>query len=285
MIFLIADSGSTKTDWVLILSGNQKRYFKSEGINPNMMTWDEIFYTLKSVFKKQLRKIKPDRIFFYGAGFSSSTSCKKMENLFDKLSGCPKIEVRHDILGAARAVCGNEKGIVCILGTGSNSCLYNGKNILKIRGGSGYILGDEGSGAYIGKMLIKDMLDEKISEGIIKKFVIYYGETLQRIKLNVYKSKTPSAYLGKFTHFILKHKHYKSLNKIILNSLEDFVETTLCRYDDFRKIPIHFIGSIGYIFRKELLKVCRRYKIKVGKIVERPIDGLVEYHRNYFKPS
>src|SRR3990167_5593936 len=189
MNVLIADSGSTKTDWVFISSAH-KKYFDSSGLNPYLMSLETIEIQLKKAITSFIKNEKPDRVYFYGAGFSTIEHCRKMRKILCKITMTLIVEVHHDILGAARSVCRNESGIVCILGTGSNSCLFDGEKISMQKGGFGYLLGDEGSGSFMGRKLLSEMLNDNLPTSIISKFEKFSGMKLDMIRKQTYNTST-----------------------------------------------------------------------------------------------
>jgi len=186
--------------------------------------------------------------------------------------------VNTDLLAAARAVCGNQKGIACILGTGSNSCYYNGKKIIKNSPGLGYVLGDEGSGAYLGKKVIQHFLYNTFDEDLMLRFKKQFNTSANEILEHVYKMPQPNRYLASFTIFLAENRDHYMIENIIEDGLNDFFFTHLYKYRESWLYPISFVGSVAYGFKDVLKSLCATYELEVGNIIKQPMDGLVEYH-------
>jgi len=189
------------------------------------------------------------------------------------------IEVDHDLMGAARAVCGHEKGVACILGTGSNSCYYNGKKIMKNSPGLGYVLGDEGSGAYLGKKVLQYYLYNTFDEDLRSRFDAKYVTNASEILDNIYKKPLANRYLASFTMFLAENRGHYMIENIIEDGLNDFFFNHIYKYGESWKYPIHFIGGVAYEFRDILLDLAGGYELTVGKIMKNPMEGLAVYHR------
>jgi N-acetylglucosamine kinase-like BadF-type ATPase len=189
------------------------------------------------------------------------------------------IEVDHDLMGAARAVCGHEKGIACILGTGSNSCYYNGKKIVKNSPGLGYVLGDEGSGAYLGKKVLQYYLYNTFDEDLRSRFDAKYVTTSSEILDNIYKKPLANRYMASFTLFLAENRGHYMIENIIEDGLNDFFFNHIYKYGESWKYPIHFIGGVAYGFRDVLQDLAGGYELTVGKIMKNPMEGLAIYHR------
>lgn len=277
---LIADSGSTKTDWRLLSEGKVVSGFETEGVNPYFKSSEEVLKLLKYQVVTQLTdETEVLEIYFYGAGCSSEIKNKKLAEDFKQVFINASIYIKHDLLGAAIASCGNEKGIVAILGTGSNSCLFDGSNIIEEQNSLGYILGDEGAGSNIGKRLLIDFLYGRTPEHITKKMKQELKLSKEVILDNVYKRPLPNKYLASFVEWIsLSIKEDEYLQRVVLRSFDEFFITHLIRYEDYKNINLNVVGSIGYHFKEYLYIVAFKHDMKLGKVIKKPIDGLIEYH-------
>ncbi|MBD0332631.1 MAG: N-acetylglucosamine kinase, partial [Chitinophagaceae bacterium] len=189
-----------------------------------------------------------------------------------------QVTVNHDLIAAARAVCGHEKGIVCILGTGSNSAYYNGKKIVKNSPGLGYVLGDEGSGAYLGKKVLQYYLYNTFDEDLRARFDAKFITTPVEILDNVYKKPMPNRYLATFTMFLAGNRGHYMIENIIEDGLNDFFFNHLRKYGEARRAPVNFVGSVAYGFKDVLQELCNVYQFKMGKVLKNPMEGLIEFH-------
>ncbi len=277
---LVADSGSTKTDWRVISEGEVTSEFETEGINPYFKSNEDIVKLLKyQVVTQLVDENEILEVYFYGAGCSSEVKNKQLAESFREVFINAKVSIKHDLLGAAIASCGNEKGIVAILGTGSNSCLFDGQRIAKEQNSLGYILGDEGAGSNIGKRLLIDFLYGRTPEHITKKMNEELEVSKETILDNVYKQPLPNRYLASFVEWISQYiQEDEYLQRVVLRSFDEFFITHLIRYEDYKNIDLNVVGSIGYHFKEYLYIVAFKHDMKLGKVIKKPIDGLVEYH-------
>ncbi|MCT4582815.1 MAG: hypothetical protein N4A35_15495 [Flavobacteriales bacterium] len=277
---LVADSGSTKTDWRVIEAGEVVSEFETEGINPYFKSSEEIIKLLKYQVVTQLAdETEILAVYFYGAGCSSESKNQQLAEDFKKVFINADVNIKHDLLGAAIASCGNEKGIVAILGTGSNSCLFDGQKILKEQNSLGYILGDEGAGSNIGKRLLIDFLYGRTPDHITIKMKEELNLSKNVILDHVYKQALPNRYLASFVEWIsLYIKEDEYLQRVVLRAFDEFFITHLIRYEDYKNIDLNIVGSIGYHFKEYLYIVAFKHDMKLGKVIKKPIDGLVEYH-------
>jgi N-acetylglucosamine kinase-like BadF-type ATPase len=281
---LIADSGSTKTHWCVIdKTGVLKQVF-TKGINPFYQTEDEISKELELVLIPELKDVHIESIYFYGAGCSFPDKKAIVSNALVHNFNNISIEVQSDLLGAARSLFGDSKGIACILGTGSNSCLYDGKEISENVSPLGFILGDEGSGAVLGKTLIADCLKNQLPVQLKDKFMSEYELTPAIILENVYKKPFPNRYLAKFSPFLLQNIENPSVFNIIYNSFDAFFVRNVQQYE-CENMQVSFIGSVAYYFRDTLEIVASERGLNIGKIEQSPMDGLVEYHKLPLTPK
>ena len=276
---LIADSGSTKCEWCLLDNGKRKKFI-TKGISPYFLNGNEIVALLQ---KELLLKLKPnniEKIFFYGTGLKNNHNKRIIRTSLRKVFTNAYIEVQTDLLGAARALCKDEKGIACILGTGCNSCYYNGKKILKNSPGLGYVLGDEGSGAYLGKKVLQHFLYNTFDEELMFAFNKTYNINVDEILNNVYKEPQPNRYLASFALFLAENRKHYMIENIIEDGLNDFFFTHLRKYHESWLYPVHFTGSIAYGFKDVIKLLCNSYEMELGSVIKQPIDGLIQYHNN-----
>jgi N-acetylglucosamine kinase-like BadF-type ATPase len=273
---LIADSGSTKTDWRVISSDGEVYNIETPGINPFYQDKDSIVSMLDVSFKEYQKEIT--EVHFYGAGCANTQKCGMVKEALKLIFPIAEIEVTSDLLGAARAVCGKAPGIVCILGTGSNSCYYDGDRIVKNVPPLGLILGDEGSGAIMGKKLVADYLKGIMPEDVKILFEKKLSPVYKEILENVYKKEFPNRYLAKFTHFLKSHIGEQYCNNLVKQSLLEFAQRNILQYSESKTIPVSFVGSISYVFEPQLKEILGELNIKIGRITRNPIELLVQYH-------
>lgn len=275
---LIADSGSTKCEWCLVSNGKPKKII-TKGISPYFLSGNEIVALVKAELVSKLKQSSIENVFFYGTGLKDNNNKRVLYSSLKKVFGGAYIEVQTDLLGAARALCKDGKGIACILGTGCNSCYYNGKKVLKNSPGLGYVLGDEGSGAYLGKKVIQHYLYNTFDEELMYAFNKKYNTTADAILNNVYKQPQPNRYLASFALFLAENRNHYIIENIIEDGLNDFFFTHLCKYRESWLYPVHFAGSIAFGFKDVIKSLCNSYEMELGGILKQPMDGLVEYHK------
>src|SRR5687768_7923714 len=276
-VTLIADSGATKAEWSLINNGKSKGLF-TQGINPYFLSSEQIRELVQSELLPQLKKTEVDEVFFYGTGCANPKNAKNIKSALKAVFPKATITVNTDLMAAARAVCGHEKGIACILGTGSNSCYYNGKTIVKNSPGLGYVLGDEASGAYLGKKVIQYYLYGTFDEDLRSRFDAKFVTTAVEILDNVYKKPLPNRYLASFTMFLAENRGHYMIENIIEDGLNDFFFQHLCKYAEVWKYPVNFVGSVAFGFQDVIRELCSSYEFELGKIMKNPMEGLVEFH-------
>lgn len=274
---LIADSGATKCEWCLLINGKKKKII-TKGISPYFFTADEVVASLNKELLPKLKQQTIEQIFFYGTGLKSNSNKHFIHSILKKIFTNADIEVQTDLLGAARALCKNEKGIACILGTGCNSCYYNGKKILKNSPGLGYVLGDEGSGAYLGKKVLQHYLYKTFDEELMLAFDKKYNITGTEILSKVYKQPQPNRYLASFAIFLAENRNHYMIENIIEDGLNDFFFTHLRKYHESWLYPIHFTGSIAFGFKDVIASLCNSYEMEFGNIIKQPMDELAKYH-------
>jgi N-acetylglucosamine kinase-like BadF-type ATPase len=277
MIQLIADSGATKCEWCLIANGKKKKIF-TQGISPYFLDGNAIIAILTKELLPKLGSTTINQVHFYGTGLSNNYNVSIIKKAFKKLFPQTSIDVQTDLLAAARALCQHQKGMACILGTGSNSCYYNGKKIIKNSPGIGYILGDEGSGAYLGKKVIQHYLYKTFDEELNSLFEKKFNTTPIEILEKVYKAPLANKYLASFTIFLAENRGHYMIENIIEDGLNDFFFTHLYKYRESWIMPINFIGSVAFGFKDVLKELCATYELELGKIMQKPMDGLISYH-------
>ncbi len=277
MIKLIADSGSTKTEWCL-LNGRKKSIFITQGLSPYFVNENEFSKILEQNVKPLCGKKNVDEIFFYGTGCKNPGNKTMVKKALQKVFKGAQVKVENDLLGAAKALSGTDKGIVCILGTGSNSCYYDGKRIVKNIPGIGFILGDEGSGAYLGKKVVQHYLYNLLDDNLRSRFDATFVTTDNEILTAVYSGPLPNRYLASFTMFLSKNRGNPMVEKIIEDGLEDFFTTHINNYRECKKFPVHFTGGVAFGFKDVLLKLCMKYGLHPGIILKNPLEGLIKFH-------
>ena len=277
---LIADSGSTKADWRLITSQQTLCAYATLGLNPYLQTDEELFQEIDQNLRTKIRE-QIDEIYFYGAGVSTDEKAELLrQTLRRAFPPAQTVEAWSDLFGAARALCGTKPGIVCILGTGSNSCYYDGHTMVDNVPPCGYILGDEGSGAVLGKKLLSAFLKRGLSSPVHQKLLEQHQLTKDEILERVYKKPFPNRYLAGFTVFMHNNLDDESIVKVVETSFEEFLERNVSRYLQHRELPIHFTGSVAFYFKEPLQNVLSRYHLQLGRIIQAPADDLAEFHKN-----
>ena len=274
---LIADSGSTKTEWCL-LKNNKPTLFTTQGMSPYFVNAEQVEQIMRTEVFPFLKKNKIDEMHFYGTGCKNPANLKMFKKVFAKLFAEAVIEVDNDLSGAAKALCGHEKGIACILGTGSNSCYYNGKRIVKNSPGIGFILGDEGSGAYLGKKVVQHFLYNLFDDDLRARFDAKFLTTDSEILECVYKKPLPNRYLASFAVFLAENRGHYMIENIIEDGINDFFYTHIITYRESSKLPVHFTGGIAYGFKDMVIQLCKNYDMQVGNILRSPMEGLIRYH-------
>jgi glucosamine kinase len=279
MAILIADSGSTKCEWCFISNG-RKQFINTQGASPYFLNELQLVTLMQNELLPALKKNKPAHIYFYGTGCAAAANRAIVRRAIKKVFPEAQIEVEHDLTGAARALCGKKRGLVAILGTGSNSGYYNGKKIIRNSPGLGYVLGDEGSGAYLGKKVLQYFLYKIFDTELHDKFHKKYNETASDILDSVYKKPLPNRYIASFTIFLTENRRHYMIENIIEDGLFDFLSIHLARYPESGKTPIYFTGSVAFGFQEILKELCKSFGWEVGKFLRKPMDGLIAYHKN-----
>lgn len=276
----IIDSGGTKADWNIILRNNAIHSFKSKGIQPFVQSTAQISETLTKLSQEHKMLLDVNEVFFYGSGCSASKQQDYIKDLLQHAIPKSRIVVQGDLMGAAIACCGNKAGIIGILGTGSNSCCFDGKKITQNVPSLGFILGDEGSGATIGKELLKSYFYGRMPKELRKVFIeLIPGERLEVLD-KVYKQPNPNAYLASFAKFAYNFRANPFVQDLIHSVFESFVKNQIKKYSFSPNNPVHFVGSIAALWKDELESVLQAHDFRLGHIITKPIDALTQYHMN-----
>lgn len=279
-MIVVADSGSTKTDWVFIDTEGGKTFtLKTVGFNPYFQSTDVIYQTIVKEFGANI-EILPDvkEVFYYGAGCSSPEKNEVVALALKRLFSNAAIEVQHDMIAASRATLKNEPGIACILGTGSNSCVWDGYEINDNIPSHGYIFGDEGSGAYLGIELLKLFLNNQMSDELRAEFVKEYNMDEDTILTKVYRGTGPNVFLASFAKFYRNHLHFPQLEQVIEDAFINFFQTRIVKYNNYKAYKLGFVGSIAFHFSDILTKVATSYGMSIETVTKCPIDNLVIFH-------
>jgi N-acetylglucosamine kinase-like BadF-type ATPase len=278
-MIIIADSGSSKIDWRLLAHDGTIQQASSPGFNPYYQPLDHL---KKSIRESLIPVVQGDvkKVFFYGTGVSSPRNQDLVRSAFLEFFPGATVNIEWDLLGAARALCGREKGIACILGTGSNSCLYDGNTITDQVANLGWILADEGSGTNLGKTLLVDYLRKKMPEDLSKQFQQRFPFTREEFLEKIYQQEKPSTFLATFSKFIFQHLKEPYCYRLVYNGFSEFYENNVMKYPDYQNVKVHFVGSIAFYYSDLLRQVANDKGVTVKNILETPIAGLTLYHQS-----
>lgn len=278
-MILIADGGSTKTNWCLVTDDQKKVLFNTEGYNPYFVSEEYITNSLKQNLPNDLEIDKITEVNYYGAGCSTDEMRAHVQRGMQPVFTAAKINIGHDLLAAARAVLGRNAGFAAILGTGTNTCLYNGKDVIQNIDSGAYILGDEGSGCYIGKKLLIDYLRGYMPEEVRKVFWDTYHLTPDDVNEEVYTKPLANRFCAQFSKFVYDNTvNIAYSHNLVKTSFQDFFKNLVTRYPDYQTYSFNCIGSVGYNFRNILEEVVAENGMDMGNIIRSPIDNLVKYH-------
>lgn len=275
-MILVADSGSSKTDWMGYNNGETVT-FSTKGINPYFVNANDIFRLLTK--NKELGAIADSvkEIYFFGSGSSSPDKHEVVSNGLSLFFRHAFISVDNDLVGSAYATCGYNKGLSCVLGTGSNISYFDGKILHPSKHGLGYVLGDEGSGTYFGRKLITSYLYGLMPENLGQEFAKNYDISKETVITNVYQKPFPNIYLASISRFMADHKEHPYITKILREGFQDFIDTNIKDYKEYRTLDCHFVGSIAFYYQDILRDVCEQNEVQVGTILQKPIAGIYEY--------
>ncbi|MCC6684094.1 MAG: hypothetical protein IT247_03390 [Bacteroidia bacterium] len=277
-MMLIADSGSTKTEWCLIQAPDNTRIITSEGINPYYQSTEDIEAIIEKNLVPVLDAKQVTGIYYYGAGCSNESKKQVVHRALSRYFPSAHTEVDHDVMAAARSLCNRERGMVAILGTGSNSVLFDGEKIIANVPSLGFTLGDEGSGGYIGKELIKQFLYGELDPDIHHRFEKEYELSKDAILEKVYHQPLPNRFMAGFTRFVHEHISNSGLNRLVISAFEEFIQRHISKYPDYRNTPLHCTGSVAFVFKDQLQQACINKHVSLGRVVKNPLNGLVQYH-------
>ena len=284
-MILIAESGSTKTDWVLVNDNKEITMFKTMGFNPFFHSSEFIAEEIQNNKEFYEASKNVDKLYFYGAGCSSVEMNNIVKLGLNKIYPNSTIIVDHDLLACALSTYQGEPSISCILGTGSNSCYFDGNVLREEVPAIAYVLGDEGSGSFYGKKLLRDYLYNQLPESISKDFESQFGNAKADIFENVYMKPHANVYLASFMKFINRHYHHEYVVNMIQHGMNEFMKIHVCCYPEHKSVKTHFIGSISKIFERELIQAAKNNGVILGEIIQKPVDNLVNYHLNHIKES
>jgi len=277
-MILVADSGSSKTDWLLAVPKQEPLQFRTAGLNPYFRTEKEMVKILQDQGAELIKHASDiTEIYFFGAGCSSPDRHEIVSNALSQLFPKAYISVDSDLLGSAFATCGHEKGLCCVLGTGSNISFFDGEEVHSGKHGLGYILGDEGSGSWFGKALVTDYLYGNMPEDIQVQFGSEYPITKESVIQNSYQKPGGNFYLASFTKFISKIRDSQYGQNLLASGFSEFIDTNIKSYPQYHKYKCNFVGSIAYVFSDELIRLCESNEVKVGKIIRQPIHDLLHF--------
>ncbi|WP_235969817.1 N-acetylglucosamine kinase [Pedobacter planticolens] len=275
-MILVADSGSSKTDW-MAYSPNHTIKFSTQGINPYFVNAQDVVKILSknkdiSAYANMMKEV-----YFFGAGCSSPDKHETISNGLSTFFPNAFISVDHDLIGSAYATCGDKKGLTCILGTGSNISYYDGTSVHAGKHGLGYVLGDEGSGTYFGRKVLVSYLYNTMPEELSKAFAKDFEVDKDSVITNIYQKPFPNSYLAAFSRFMVGHKTHPFIQQILKDGFQEFIDTNIKDYKTYKTLECHFVGSIAFYYQDELRAVFAENNIKVGKVLQKPIEGIFEY--------
>lgn len=278
MTTIIVDSGSTKSDWVFISQNGDQTRLSTMGFNPVFHTVDVITTETNKAFKGTVDIAMNCIIHFYGSGCWDDGRKQIIRDGIQAVFPNAQIEVYHDLLGAARAACGHKAGIACILGTGSNSCHYDGKEVIDNVTSVGFMLGDEGSGTHLGKKLIRHYFYREIPKDLIADLEAFITGGKKEVLDNVYNNPGANVYLASYTRFMSKHQGHPFIQRILYRSLSEFIDRHVRKYEAHMRLPINFVGSVAYFFQENIKIILAERNMIVGTFVKQPIDAMIAFH-------
>ncbi len=276
---LLADCGSTTINWAILDKDSEPVFFNSDGINPVHMRANDIYLELKDALINVTTN-EISEVWFYGAGIVGEEIKKSMQDILARFFPFARLDVDSDLMAAARAGLNRERGIACILGTGSNSCLYDGKEIIEHVSPLGYILGDEGSGAVMGRKLVGDYLKKMMPLELQHKFKEAYPYSRTDYLNMVYKQDKPNQFLAGLTKFLVENSEVEYCYEFVYNEFDLFIRRNILGYTDYNNLPVSFVGSVGFYFKEILLKVLDEHRLIPGDILKEPLNKLIFFHRD-----
>ena len=278
-MILIADSGSTKTDWCVVENGVLVQQIFTKGTNPFFQSEEEISNEIATALLPELKTDEFDAVYFYGAGCGFPDKIEIVHRAISKkLKVKGYVEVATDMLAAARGLCGREAGIACIMGTGSNSCYYDGENIVANVSPLGFILGDEGSGACLGKLMVGDLLKNQMTPELKEKFLTQFNLTPADIIDRVYRKPFPNRFLASLSPFLAQNINEPCVHELVLNSFKAFFKRNIMQYENYQNLKVNLIGSVAFYYKEVLAEAAEAMGIQLGTIIQSPMEGLIKYH-------
>ena len=278
-MILIADSGSTKTDWCVVEKGELVQQIFTKGTNPFFQSEEEISNEIATALLPELKTNEFDAVYFYGAGCGFPDKIAVVHRALTKhLNVAGNVEVATDMLAAARGLCGREAGIACIMGTGSNSCYYDGESIVANVSPLGFILGDEGSGACLGKLMVGDLLKNQMTPELKEKFLAQFNLTPADIIDRVYRKPFPNRFLASLSPFLAQNISEPCVHDLVLNSFKAFFKRNIMQYENYQNLKVNLIGSVAYYYKEVLAEAAEAMGIQLGTIIQSPMEGLIKYH-------
>jgi len=280
-MILIADGGSTKADWIAINSEKKEEFrVRTLGLNPAVVPDEELNNRIVNMFQLMNIKEEVSEIYFYGAGCGTPKPTAILKKILEAIFVNAKVHVSEDMLAAVYAAAGKKPAMVCILGTGSNSCYFDGEKMQMLVASLGYVLMDEASGNYFGKKLVVDYFYNRMPKAIASEFEKEFNLDADHIKKNIYQEANPNMYLASFAKFMFDFKEDKYIKRLIKKGFQEFFKYRVLPYNINSETSIYFIGSIAHYFRDTLEKVASKYNLKITDVIQRPIDNLLAYHKD-----
>jgi N-acetylglucosamine kinase-like BadF-type ATPase len=276
-MIIIAESGSTKTDWIVIKNGLNQSTISTQGFNPNYFS-PLVLENSADEVSGGLEASEVSRIFFYGSGCSSANSRKIVTTAILKKFPQAILEVNSDLFGAALALFGHDKGIAAVLGTGSSSCLFDDGKIIETIPSLGYLFADEGSGFHIGKKLIKTAFNREFPEHLQKQFNHEYSLEISSFLAKVFSDQKPNSTIAAFAHFAAKNRNEPFISDLVKDAFEEFFTENIIKYTNYQNYKLGFVGSVAFLFKEDLEFVARKLNMEIGKIIKNPIEALVKFH-------
>ena len=278
-MILIADSGSTKTDWCVVEKGELVQQIFTKGTNPFFQSEEEISNEIATALLPELKTNEFEAVYFYGAGCGFPDKIAVVHRALTKhLNVAGDVEVATDMLAAARGLCGREAGIACIMGTGSNSCYYDGESIVANVSPLGFILGDEGSGACLGKLMVGDLLKNQMTPELKEKFLAQFNLTPADIIDRVYRKPFPNRFLASLSPFLAQNISEPCVHDLVLNSFKAFFKRNIMQYENYQNLKVNLIGSVAYYYKEVLAEAAEAMGVQLGTIIQSPMEGLIKYH-------
>lgn len=275
-MILVADSGSSKTDW-MAYTPDQTLIFNTQGINPYFVNAFDVVKILSKNKELSTHANSVKEVYFFGSGCSSPDKHEIMSNGLSSFFTKAFVSVDHDLIGSAYATCGDRKGLTCILGTGSNISYFDGTEVHNGRHGLGYVLGDEGSGTYFGRKMLTSYLYRTMPIELQEIFGKTFEADKETVIHNIYQKPFPNSYLATFSRFMIAHKSHPFIQKILREGFQEFIDTNIKDYKAYKTLDCHFVGSIAFYYQDELRRACAENGIRVGKILQKPIEGIYDY--------